>query len=80
MLKVEISFCTVCYCHETGVAHTQTPGGKYYLFEHREMIFCAIHMTEKWPHMMTEKRPFLLETDTGDNIFFQLPAFNGSSY
>jgi hypothetical protein len=31
--------------------------------ERREMIFCAIPMTEKWPfflHMMTEKRPFWL--------------------
>jgi hypothetical protein len=33
---------------------------KQFLTERREMIFCAIPMTEKWPflHMMTEKRPF----------------------
>jgi hypothetical protein len=35
------------------------------------MIFRAIHMTEKWPHMMTEKRPFWLYTATGD-IFFSV--------
>jgi hypothetical protein len=43
--------------------------------ERREMIFCVIPMTEKWPlflHMMTEKRPFWFWTDTGDNIFFSV--------
>jgi hypothetical protein len=43
---------------------------KQFPTERREMIFCAIHMTEKWPHMMTEKRPFWHYTATEDNIFF----------
>jgi hypothetical protein len=29
LLEVNIYFCTVCYCHTTGVAHTLAPGGKY---------------------------------------------------
>jgi hypothetical protein len=47
---------------------------KQFPTERREMIFCAIPMTEKWPflHMMTEKRQFWFWMYTGDNIFFSV--------
>jgi hypothetical protein len=48
---------------------------KQFPTERREMIFCAIHMTEKWPfflHMMTENLRFWFWTATGDNFFFSV--------
>jgi hypothetical protein len=48
---------------------------KQFPTERREIIFCAIHMTEKWPlflHMMTEKWPFWFWMYPGDNIFFSV--------
>jgi hypothetical protein len=48
---------------------------KQFPTERREMIFCAIHMTEKWPLFFafeTEKWPFWFWTVTGDNIFFSV--------